>query len=244
MALPGYDTSKTRYPGIARTSAGLGGDIPQQNLTGWTAAFHKRLYKSPREVALLLDKTFKAGYGCLEIGTVLAEDQNSGNLVPYAPDTISEEDVARVFLLNDVSSPFTSFDVDLLESYKLASGETIIITDTDGSYSQTAITGIDRTSSPRKATVTVNEVSASFSVSKLANAYVKAEDAASGKRSKAKYILDMTVDTGAGADAEGGLGAVLLSNAIVYKEDVPNMDSAAMTNLGNVSEDGGYYVVK
>ncbi len=242
--IPGYKDDKTLYPGIDRTSAGLGGVIPQQTITGYHTAIYKRLYKSPREVALLLDKTFRSAYGCLPVGTVLAEDFNTGDLVPYTPDTISEQDPSRVFLLNDCDAA-SNFDVELLESYKIASGETIILTDTDTGGEAATIDSIDRTSSNYKATVTLTgATTGSFTVANSANCYLKAEDAASGKRSVAKYILDMDVDTGAGQYAKGGLGAVLLSNAIIYKGSTVGMDATAITNLGNVSEDGAYYVIK
>ncbi len=242
--IPGY-TNKITYPGRGLTSAGLGGAIPQQNLTGYHVAQYKRLYKSHREIALLLDKTLRAGYGCLEAGTVMAVDQNTDNLVPYTPDTISEEDPSRVFLLNDCSTA-DNFDVELLESYKLASGETIVMTDSDGTYEQATISGVDRSSSNYKANITLTgSTSNNFTVAKSANCYVKAEDASGDdKASKAKYVLDMAVDTGAGEDAEGGLGAVLLSNAVIYKDATVGMDSTAITDLGNVSEDGAYYILK
>lgn len=246
MAIPGYDVNRTAYPGLGRTSGGFGGAIPQQTITGYTVDVQKPLYKSPREIALLLDKTFRAGYGCLPKGTVLSKDENTDNYVPYAPDTIADTDVARVFLLNDCDTA-DNFDVDLLESYKVASGETIILTDTDGAYEAATISNIDRTSSNIKATVTLTgSTSNTFTTAKSANCYLKAEDNNTGKRSKAKFILDMDVDTGAGSDAAGGVAAVLLSNALLYKSAISNMDSQAMTDLGNVSEDEGgqYYVVK
>ncbi len=246
MALPGYDENRTQFPGIHRTSAGLGGNIPQQTITGYETYIEKPLYKSPREVALLLDKTFRAGYGCLPKGTVLAEDQNTNKLVPYVPDSIDKDnDFARVFLTNDCNAA-DNFDVDLVESYKLDEGDSILIMDSNTSAESGEISTIDRSSSKYTATITLTgATSGNFTVAKNANCYVKSEDADSGKRSKAVYILDMEVDTGAGRDAKGGLGSVLLSNAVLYKNAVTGMDSQAMTDLGNVSEDdAGYYIVK
>lgn len=249
MALPGYDMNKTDFPGLDRTSAGLGGNVPQQTLTGYSTAFYKQLFKSTRDIALLLDKTFRAGYGALPIGTVVAEDQNTGNLVPYAPDSISEEDVARVFTLTDLTTASVSgeFDVLMAESYKVESGDAIVITDTNGNYEEKTISSIDRTSSNYKATVALSSgVGSDFLTSRMANAYLKAEDAFSGKRSVAKYIIDAVVDTGAGEYRKGGLGSVVLSNAVLNKDvvDENNIDATAMTSLGNITADGTYYVLK
>jgi hypothetical protein len=248
MTIPGYDFYRDQVPGLVRTTGGLGGDIPQQTIKGHSVLFHKRLYKSPREVALLLDKTLRGGYGVLEIGTVLATDQNdTDKLVPYTPDTIAYTDVSRVFLLNDCSNA-DNFYVDLMESYKLAVGDTIVMSNTDDDYEDEEIESIDRTTyaSLGKALVTVvGTAAADYTVAKKGNCYVKAEDDTSGnKNSKATYILEMEVDTGAGEDAEGGLGTVLLSNAIIYQSDCPNMDTQAITDLGNVSSDGIYYIIK
>lgn len=244
MTIPGYDVYRDRVPGMNRT-VGPAGDIPQQTIKGTTPMFFKRLYKSPREIAILTDKTFRGGYGVLEIGTVLAVDQNDTDLlVPYTPDTIGYEDVSRVFLQNDCTTA-DNFYVGLLESYKLNEGDIIVLTDTDGTYEQAEISTINRTdySQTGQALVTLTgATSNTFTVAKKGNCYVKAEDSASGKRSVAVYILDMEVDTGAGEDANGGLAAVLLQNALIYQADCPNMDSTAETDLGVTSE-GIYYLV-
>jgi len=247
MAIPGYEYDRVTYPGMSRTSAGIGGSAPQQTFTGYTKAIYEQLFKSPRESALLLDKTFRAAYGAVPIGTVMAEDFNTGNLVPYTPDTISKDDPSRVFLLTDLTAAGTSgeFDVEMMESYKLDVGDDIVVTDTDGTYEGHTIGSIDRESSDIKATVTLNSaVSADFTTANLANVFLKAEDAASGKRSVAKYVVDTIADTGAGEYAEGALGSVVLSNAILRKQVVKGMDATAMTNLGNVYDEYSYYVLR
>jgi len=247
MAIPGYEYDRVAYPGLGRTSAGMGGNTPQQTFTGYTKAIYEQLFKSPREVALLLDKTFRAGYGAVPIGTVMAEDQNTGNLVPYTPDTISKDDPSRVFLLTDLTASGTSgeFDVEMIESYKLDAGDSIVLTDTDGSYEGATIDSIDRESSDIKATVTLDSaISGDFTTANSANAFLKAEDADSGKRSKAKYVVDTIADTGAGEYAEGALGSVVLSNAILRKKVVKGMDDTAMTDLGNVYDEYSYYVMR
>lgn len=232
--------------GIDKSTAGLGGNIPQQNITGYTRLRQKQLYFSQRAIALLLDKTLRSGYGGLELGTVLAQDQNTDKYVPYVPDTIDlAADVGRVPLLNDCTTA-DNFDVLMEQSYKLQTGDVIVLTDTDGSYEQATISDIDRDSYDYKATVTLSgATSGTFTVAKKANCYVKAEDVSGdNKASKAAFILDMNVDTGNGEDAEGALAPVLLSNAIIYQASCVGMDSQAITDLGNVSSDGQYYILK
>lgn len=245
MTIPGYDVYRDRVPGINRT-VGAAGDIPQQTIRGITPIFYKRLYKSLRDIAILTDKTLRGGYGVLEIGTVLAVDQNDTDLlVPYVPDDIDYGDVGRVFLQTDCDDS-DNFYVDLLESYKLAEGDTIVMSNTDDDYEDETIDSIDRTTyaSLGRALVTLEGTAVlDYTVAKKANCYVKAADAAtSNKNSTAAYILEMEADTGAGENANGANSTVLLQNALIYQADCPNMDSTAATSLGVTSE-GIYYLV-
>ncbi len=241
MALPGYDNKSV--PGIDRTNAGLGGHIPQQTITGYTTRFYEQLFHSVRDIALLLDKTFRAGYGCLPIGTVVAKDSNTDKMIPFTSSNtgeISQEDPGRVFLLTDLTSGGTSgeFDVEMLESYKLDAGDTIQVMDSDTGTEEATIASIDRDSSNIKATVTLNSgVSGNFTTANNANVFLKGGDTA-------VYIADADTDTGAGEYAKGAVGSVVLSNAILNKSVVKGMKGSATSDLGNVSTDGTYYVLK
>ena len=245
MTIPGYDYDRERIPGIGRT-IGAGGDSPHQSIRGFTVTHDKRFYFSRREIALLLEKTFKAGYGVLPIGTVMAEDFNDHNmLVPYTPDTIDYKDVSRVFLLQDLTAG-TSMLVDIMESYKLRVLDYIVLSDTDGTYETERISAIDRTTyaSIGQAVVTISQCAGTFTVAKKACCWVKARtEADTNKCSLAKYILEMNVDTGAGDRAVDGLGSVLISNAVVYIASCVGMDATAISALG-VLTDGVYYILK
>ncbi len=243
--LNGYDLYRDRIPGLERT-IGVNGDIPQQIIQGYTVTTEKRLYKSLREQAILTDKTFRAGYGWLERGTVLAVDFNDTSLlVPYTPDTIAYTDISRVFLLTDLTAS-TTFYVDLLESYKLAVDDYIVLSDTDGTYETEKIASIDRTTYEDigQAFVTISACAGTFTVAKKACCWVKAKtEADTNKCSLAKYVLDMDIDTGAGANAKGGLGTVILTNALIYKDACVGLDATALSDLG-FTEEGIYYLIK
>lgn len=232
--------------GIDKSSAGLGGNIPQQNIVGYTRLRQKQLYYSQRDIALIFDKTLRGGYGAIELGTVLAQDQNTDKFVPYVPDSIDlDKDVGRVPLLNDCDTA-DNFDVLMEQSYKLSSGDTIVLTDSDGTYEQATISDIDRDSYDYKATVTLSgAVSGTFTTAKKANCYLQAQDVSGdNKASKAVFILDMNVDTGNDEYAAGALAPVLISNAIIYQAACVGMDSQAITDLGNVTSDGQFYILK
>lgn len=229
--------------GLNKTNAGLGGNVPQFNLTGYTNLREKRLYFSQRDIALLLGKTMKGGFGEVEMGTVLALDQNTDKLVPYVPDTISATDKGRAFLANDCDQT-DNFDLPMEQSYKIQVDDVLIMTDTDGSYEEVTVSDIDRDSYDWKAVVTLTgATSGTFTVAKKANVYPKAEDTGSGKRSKAVYVLDINIDTGL-EPQDGALVSVLLSNAIIYQDACVGMDSTAISDLGNVSSDGQFYILK
>ena len=230
-------------PGI--TSAGLGGYGPQVNRGGYTAIRERKLFKSQREVALLLEKTIRGGYGDILAGTVMAEMTAAPyDLVPYIPDTISTTDVGRIFLVNDNITAAT-FKIWAEDRGKLKATDVIVLTDTDGTYEEATVSSIAEDAGGRTWTVTLSGATTTaggFTVAKSANCYLKA--GASGKRSTAKYILDQDVYTG---DYEnpgpGAQTSVFLSNGILYKNMMIGLDTAAATALGAVV-DGNFVIVK
>jgi len=230
--------------GPNKTTGGLSGMAPQQNLTGYTRTKRKEIFYSLREIALLIQKTLRGGFGNLEAGTVMAQETTNDYLVPYVPDTIDQDDVGRAMLIQDCD---TSDEVDVLinDSYRFEAGDAVILTDTDGSYEEAEVSSIDRTTYNYKAVITLTgAVSGAFTTAKSANIYHKA--GTTGKYSTAKYILDQDIFTGddKNTETEGGLTSVLVSNAVIYSGEVIGMDSQAQTDLGNITEDGRFYIVK
>ena len=230
-------------PGV--TSAGLGGMAPQVNRGGWNALRERKLFYSQREIALLLEKQIRGGYGDLLAGTVLAEMTAAPyDLVPYIPDTISATDVGRIFLVSD-NVTTTTFKIWAEDRGKLKAADVIVLTDSDGAYEEATVSSLAEDTGGRTWTVTLSGATVTvggFTVAKSANCYLKA--GASGKRSTAKYILDQDVYTG---DFEnptpGALTSVFLSNGILYKSMMVGLDTTAATSLGAVV-DGNFVIVK
>lgn len=234
--------------GPNKTTAGLGGQTPQQNMTGYTRLTRKEIFFSLREIALLIDKNVRGGFGALEAGQVMAKDENTDYLVPYVPDTISEDDKGRVMLLQDCDTSDTVV-IPLTESYRFTAGDEVVLTDSDGDFDLEEIDSIDRTSSKYRATITLKAATSNkHEVTKDACIYHKAYNAAgdAGKYCVARYILDQSILTGEGENASqiGAQTSVLLSNAVIYSGECVSMDSQAITDLGNITEDGQYYIVK
>ena len=222
---------------MAITTKASQGTMPQVTLPvegrGRSALFHSR-----RDQALILDKTCRMGYGVIEAGTIMGKDAN-GLLYPMAGNSNHS-----ITILSDLTGgSTTTFNILLAEAYKLAEGETIVIT--DGTNTETldiATSGIDITSSEIMATITVDTAPTNSYAAATPTVVYLANDT-TGDYLEASFILDMDVDTGSGANARGGLCSVVLSNAILYKAKMTNIETALLTDLGAVDDDP-YIILK
>jgi hypothetical protein len=201
------------------------GSTPQMNRFPEGAGI-KRLFHSEREIALIIDKTIKKGFGQLKAGTVLALDAD-GFCVPYVPATVvAGEDSAigcvPILAVSDgvVQIPKGYGGVFTVDDILLEEGESTDIT-------VSAITFGDYYD-----TITVDEYDAL-----AAGEFLTIKGAETPK-----YILDQDVDTGFGEDAMGANASVVVSNAILYRNSLINMDAAAIAALGVV--DGQFFILK
>ena len=229
--------------GVGVTTGGLGGYAPQVNHTGFIELRDKRLFFSQREMGLFIPKTLRGGYGVLEAGTVLAEDTNTGFLVPYTPDAILATDAGRIMLAADHTTAVT-FKIWAEDRGKLQKDDVIVLTDSDGTYEAATVASVALDANGRTATVTVSAATVTvggFTVAKSANAYLKA--GSSGKYSVAKYVLDQDQFTGDFDNPNGALTSVFLSNGVIYKDSLVGADATALTALSGVV-DGKFVIFK
>jgi len=251
--------------GPNKTTAGLSGAIPQQSLTGTTRYTEKRLFYSQRDIALILPKTIRGGFGILEAGQVMAKirnqadpngDEAQGVLIPYMPVTSDPSSIDHADtpgccpVLADPNGGTTVY-VDLERSWMFKVGDECILEDNSDSPESCYITAIDRTTYDYQATLTVGaSVSGNFTPGNKARIFLR-QDAGSSTDSsgeelakaqnKAEFILDQTIDTGF-EDQGGALGSVVISNAILYSDSLVNCDTQAETDLG-LTEDGQFYIL-
>jgi len=238
--------------GPNKTTAGLGGSIPQVTHVGMTRIKQKQLFISPREIALMMDKTVKGGYGVLEAGTLMAyqfdaSDVQQNVIIPYSipSDDASFDganDPSRSMLTSDAASG--TVIVAMEDSYKFEIGDEIVVAEGDTpSYAEVTITDIDRDTSDVFATITTDAFTATaFTVANGANIYVKGE--ASGGNawiSKAMFVLDMDLDTGLDMNP-GALGNVVKSNCILRLEALMQYDSQAVTDLGAIIDNRRFII--
>ena len=224
---------------------GMGGSMPQLNRSGETPG-PKALFHSVRDIALIKDKTIAPGYGVLNIGTIMATNPITGDLVPYTTTDHQDNNVGRCYLVADALAA-TDVYTTLRDSYKLQVGdELIFVRDNTGTpvyHDGGVITAIDRETEPHRAKISFTTIlpDTTFTTANTANCYVKS--GSSGKFSTATFILDKDTYTGEDETAIGANVSVLISNAIVYLKALVNFDADAATDLGTMT-DGSHVILK
>lgn|SRR5512137_124534 len=232
------------------------GDNVPYIIRGFESDWKKLFYSRP-EQALILPVTLAPGHGIIKAGTALSVNASAaGNVnlyVPYCPTTPTLGDVnidkALARLVNGDQANATSVYVTLADSYRFAVGDDVIILDanttTTGAENLGAITAIDRTTYTNMAvlTVTVAPTGATFTAAQGAGIHVECGADNTNGYSDAAGILIASVDTGIGENAKGALGAMVISNAILYTGMLVNVDAAARTDLSAVTK-AGYTILK
>ena len=194
---------------------------------------YRRLYYSDPMAARKAQISIMAGYGVLKMGTALAKNGSAaggiGKMMPYDPtaNTGAEITPARAFLVQNSGTTETELYVAIADSYKFAVGDDVYINDDTTTLEQLgAITAIDRTTYSHMAmiTVTVATGGQSFTTARFAYLAVQGGDTCVG-------ILEKSVDTGAGVNAQGALATLILGNAVLYTGMLTNFDAAAISDL-------------
>lgn len=213
---------------------GLGGNTPQLNRSGETPG-SKALFHSVRDIALILDKTFKPGYGYLKAGTVVCSNSADALLAPYPEaDPVTNLAGAKAFITSDTGATATEVTVTNPESYKFNVGDSLVIVDdTTAAEDLGAITDITRAVNGL-ATITFTTAigGTAYTVARSGAITVKSDTEAGF--TKATYILDQDINTGYGDTALGANASVVLHNAVLYNAAMVNLDAQAVTDLGAV----------
>lgn len=225
-------------------TVGMGGSTPQYDQSGMTPG-QKALFHSLRDIALIIDKTAKAGYGYLQAGTLMCVNTADGLLVPYPETTaVDNNGNAKAFLVADTGATATTVQVLGSEAYKFAVGDSLVcVDDTTAAEDLGAITDITISETTGLATITVTTAIGGTAYTVARNGHVYAASDASTPFAKAMYVMDQDVNTGAGETALGANVSVVLSNAVLYTASLPNSDAAALTDLG-ATTDGRFTVIK
>jgi hypothetical protein len=211
---------------------------------------YKRLYASNPEDAFVVPVTLVAGFGVVPQGTPLSKvtvGTNIGKYVPYNKTVFSNyANGGGAFLLSTPNG--TDLEVTLEDSYRFAVGDSVIVADANTSTSSSEagglITAIDRTTYPNKAVIAVTSsiTGATFTAAQFAKVFHIAGADNSNTWSDCAGILDVAVDTGVGANAKGGLGSMVIKNAMLYAGMCPNVDAAAIVDL-SIKSVGQFYIL-
>lgn len=215
---------------------------------------YKRLYYSNPDQALKKDVALAAGFGVVPAGCGLAKitgaGPNKGKYVPYNPTVPSSavKNTGRAYIVSDQGNS-TSVYVTMDDSYKFAVGDQVYMGDANTTTSSAedlgVITAIDRTTYSHMAVITVTTAAsgATFTVAQSAYICHKAGADNSNTWSDCAGILEVAVDTGTGENAKGGVGTMIISNAVLYYGLLTNVDAALIADLSAVT-DGQYFIMK
>jgi len=227
-----------------------GRDTPSIVLGGQTD--YKYLYYSSPEAALKVPITIQAGYGVLKMGTMMAKNISAlatggkNKLIPYNPTTVTGVEFApgRAYLVQDTGGAVNSIYVTLEDSYKFSVGDDLIINDNVTSAENLgAITEIDRTTYTNRAVITFTVATGGTSFTTARFAYVACEAGVANAYADAVGILEKSVDTGTGPDAQGALATLILGNCVVFTGMLTNMDDAAIDDV-SAAEFGNYTYIR
>jgi hypothetical protein len=209
----------------------------------------KRLFYSDQNIALTKQVTIPPGYGFLPAGTVMGKISEStnraGQFVPYAVQapTAGLAFLGGAYLTQDGAAS-AECHVTMEDSYAFAVGDHLGAVDSDATpIDLGAVVSIDRTTYSHKAVITAtNDVTAAITVAAGGMIFIQTD--ASTPFSTAAGILLTGVDTGYGEMADGGQGVVVLSNAILYKGLIPNLDAGGLADLTWATEDGQFLILR
>ena len=220
----------------------VGKDTP--NVTWGVQEDYKKLYWSEPEAALKIPITIAPGYGVLKMGQAIARNTsaagNGGLYVPYIEvDNFDGTEIAagRTYILVD-GADNTTVVVRKEDSYRFVVGDNLFVIDRNTAAEDLgAITAIDRTSHPTRATITTTANNpSSMTVSEFAYVYVAGAGACVG-------IQEKSVTAGEGRTAAGANSVMIVSNAIVYKGMLVNLDNTARTAIG-ATHVGQFTIIK
>jgi hypothetical protein len=103
------------------------GSTPQINRTGETPG-PKALFHSVRDIALILDKSVKAGYGVLKAGTLMSECSITRKLYPYPMAAASSDDTnAKAYCVQAPGDGAAFIYTNIEDSYKFNIADELII---------------------------------------------------------------------------------------------------------------------
>ncbi|MFZ3046492.1 MAG: hypothetical protein WA151_11300 [Desulfatirhabdiaceae bacterium] len=201
--------------------------------------------------------TIPAGFGYIPGGAVMGKITSEtsatriGQYVPYTPQAAAGGLAAALetlfgasYLLSDPAASATSLEVTMDDSYRYVVGDHIAILDSDTTAIDCgAITAIDRTTYRDKAVLTVAAVTGSDGVDTANGGCIVHQTDTSDPFQTAVGVLVGGVNTGIGENAKGGQGVVVISNAVLNKGALYNLDSGAITDISAV-ESGNWIILK
>jgi len=210
----------------------------------------KRLFYSDPTRAFAKVITIPPGYGVVKAGAVMAKISEGGDridqYIPYSPFdstgmAAALTNVWGLAYLTAAPGSGSEAQVTMDDSWKFRVNDYLTSSDDDqGNEDLGQISAIDRTTYAHIAAITVG---GSFDSETLANgAAITIQSSSGTPYVDAVGILKGTVDTGIGEDAKGGIGVLVIKNAMLYVNSLYNYNADVLTDLGG-SVDGRYLII-
>lgn len=212
---------------------------------------YRRLFKSNPDYAITIDIFLQRGFGLVKAGTTLAKNiSGSGSkdfYVPYNPTTFpASQDEGRAYMVADGVPGESLVYVSMRDSYKFKVGDDVIINDNvTGVENLGAVTVIDRTTENHRARITFTTAmgATAFTAIRKAHVFVEA-GVGSNNYSDCAGVLMKSVNTGDGERGAGAGAQLILSNALLYRHSLTNMDAAALDDIAGAAVHGQFLLLK
>ena len=202
------------------------------------------LFHSRREIALIKDKSFQAGFGVVKLGRVLATT-TGGLVVPNPKDdgSVDAVDPARARLLANAVDTESTVLVSEADAAKFRVGQDVVLNNLTPAYQDLgAITAIGSAVNGQ-VTITVTNAISGAVFTAANRAALSHKTAAASPFYKASCILDKDVDTGEGdAWAPAVPVSVVFRNAMLYSVWLDGLSEQAIIDLG-ASQDGVHTII-
>jgi len=189
------------------------------------------LFHSRREIALIKDKSFKAGFGYVKAGQIVGVTLDDF-VVPYG---------VTVPLVANAANASSVVVVSEADAARFAVGDTLAVSEDSTVDDLGAVISI--VVAGGQATITVDGTVGSADFTTANNAAVFHKTSATTPFVAAGCILDKDINTGTEAGLSEVPVSVVFGNCMLYKVFVTGIDAAALTAL-NAIEDGRHLIVK
>lgn len=206
------------------------------------------LYHSRPEKALLIDVSMRGGYGALDQGLPIVRLAGTSNeCAPYVPENHTLLVAARPRILEDLADGATTLKLSEAEAAKFRTGDVVmLVRDNAGDpayHDCGAVVSVSTSGEERVVTFTTAVSGTDFTLANITSVYNATKDATNTRKHHGLYIMDRPTDTGTGDTALGGLVSACVTNAMLMRNLIQNVDDQLKADL-SAFEDSRFFILR